>query len=445
MDNQQIWNQVLQDLKQKLDSAIYLTFLSNTRLSDLQPNLAKIACPSNYVLEANRNRYQKIILENLNKHLTNPVDLEFILDPTLSQKLIRPLEETPLFNPENIHKITVTNHGLHPRFTFENLVVGNSNNFAYAAAQGIINNPGTTYNPLFIWGGVGVGKTHLMQAIGHELLKKYPQYKIKYFPSETFTNDLFNSLKSKNMASFKDKYRTLDCILVDDIQFIAGKEYTQEEFFHTFNALYLSGKQIILTSDRKPSEIKELEDRLVSRFQGGLTVDIQLPDYEMRLSILRQKALEKNLKITPEALTFLAQTNQSNIRDLEGKLQESAILAIAGHSLEITLNIVSQGSSTTTPVIHQNSPRHIISVCAKTLNIKTGDLIGHSRQKSLVQARHLTAYILLTVAKLPLQEVGELLGGRDHTSIIHARDKIHHELSTNQQLTSLFQQIQNNL
>jgi chromosomal replication initiator protein len=268
---------------------------------------------------------------------------------------------------------------------------------------------------------------------------------LRYFPAETFTNDLYQALRTKTIDRFKEIYRSLDCMIVDDIQFIAGKEYAQEEFFHTFNALYLSGKQIILASDRKPSEIRDLEDRLISRFSGGLNVDIQLPDYEMRLSILKQKSEDKNLKISPQALNYLAENNPGNIRDLEGKLQEAALLAISQQQPEITLEILAGHQTPISPLIHNQNPRHILSVCAKNLNIKTGDLIGKSRKKDLIYARHLTAYILLTVGKLPLQQVGEILGGRDHTSIIHARDKIHQALSTNTQLSSLFHQISSQL
>jgi chromosomal replication initiator protein len=344
-------------------------------------------------------------------------------------------------------KKIVSESSLHPKYTFDTLVVGNSNNFAYAAAQGIVKNPGLSYNPFFIWGGVGVGKTHLMQAIGHELLKDNPDLKIKYFPAETFTNELISALKSKNMNQFKSKYRNLDCILVDDIQFIAGKEYIQEEFFHTFNALHMTGKQIILTSDRKPSEIDKLEDRLVSRFMGGLTVDIQLPDYEMRMAIINQRIEERGIKITNEAAEFLANNLASNIREIEGKLQEVLVQSLAQKVGEIDLHFIeNQLNSSSESTIYslkstKLAPRHIISVCAKHFNIKTSDLCGKSRKKELVFARHITAYLLLTEINLPLEEVGHLIGGRDHTSIMHARDKVTKDFSTNPQLRQLINQI----
>jgi chromosomal replication initiator protein len=285
-----------------------------------------------------------------------------------------------------------------------------------------------------------------MQAIGHELLKKNPDLKIKYFSAENFGNELISALKTKTMNQFKEKYRNLDCILVDDIQFIAGKEYTQQEFFHTFNALHMNGKQVILTSDRKPSEIDHLEDRLVSRFMGGLTVDIQLPDYEMRIAIISQKIEEKGISITPEAVEFLANNIESNIREIEGKLQQITVQSLSQQTGEIDLQFVQNFfnpnlQSNTHNLITNLTSRHIISVCAKHFNIKTSDLCGKSRKKELVTARHIAAYLLLTQINLPLEEVGHLLGGRDHTSIMHARDKITNDFSTNPQTRQLINQI----
>jgi len=292
--------------------------------------------------------------------------------------------------------------------------------------------------------GVGVGKTHLMQAIGHQLLKDNPDLKVRYFPAETFGNELISSLKSKDMTKFKSKYRNLDCILVDDIQFLAGKEYIQEEFFHTFNSLHLSGKQIILTSDRKPSEIDHLEDRLVSRFMGGLTVDIQLPDYEMRTAIIKQKAIEINLNLTPQAIDHLAKNIQSNIRDIEGKLREITILSQSNHINQVDTSFLTQFFSMPLPASDSKrdiTPRHIVSICAKYYKIKTGDLCGKSRKQDLVHARHVTAYLLVNFLNLPLERAGEILGGRDHTSIMHARDKIHTLFSTNPQFQKELSQL----
>jgi chromosomal replication initiator protein len=443
MDIERIWKNTQEELKISLAPAIFQTFVLKTQLVSLEKNIATIGCSNTYAADFNRKRYYEIIKSALdNQTKTNNI-LNFIVQETPKTDSNSSANNTPLFS--YTHKVNYSS--LHPKYTFDTFIVGNSNNFAYAAAQGIVKNPGLSYNPFFIWGGVGVGKTHLMQAIGHELLKKNPDLKIKYFSAETFGNELVNSLKTKTMNQFKEKYRNLDCILVDDIQFIAGKEYTQEEFFHTFNSLHMNGKQVILTSDRKPSEIDHLEDRLVSRFMGGLTVDIQLPDYEMRIAIISQKIEEKGIKITPEAVEFLANNIETNIREIEGKLQQITVQSLAGQVEEIDLlfvqNFFNPSSIIRDLQSNKLNPRHIISVCAKHFNIKTSDLCGKSRKKELVTARHITAYLLLTQISLPLEEVGHLLGGRDHTSIMHARDKIHTDFSTNPQTRQLINQIKN--
>ncbi|MFA6184563.1 MAG: chromosomal replication initiator protein DnaA [Candidatus Shapirobacteria bacterium] len=445
MDIERIWKNTQEELKITLAPAIFQTFVLKTQLINLENNLAIIGCPNTYSVDFNKKRHYDVIKNALDNQTKNNNTLNFIVQENLKTDFDT-TNNTPLFS---YSPNRVTNSSLHPKYTFENLVVGNSNNFAFAAAQSIVKNPGLSYNPFFIWGGVGVGKTHLMQAIGHELLKKNPDLKIKYFSAESFGNELIGALKTKNMNHFKEKYRNLDCILVDDIQFIAGKEYTQQEFFHTFNALHMNGKQVILTSDRKPSEIDHLEDRLVSRFMGGLTVDIQLPDYEMRIAIISQKIEEKGIQITPEAVEFLANNIESNIREIEGKLQQISVQSLSQQTGEIDILFVQKffnPSSTSTnfslPTTKLN-PRHIISVCAKHFNIKTSDLCGKSRKKELVTARHITAYLLLTQINLPLEEVGHLLGGRDHTSIMHARDKITNDFSTNPQTRQLINQIKN--
>jgi chromosomal replication initiator protein len=443
MDIERIWKNTKEEMKVILAPAVFQTFISKTQLIAYKDNKAIVSCPSAYLVEINKKRYYQLFKNSLDNQTKTENTLEFIVQENLKEN--KENKPAPLLDFEYKQSKNTNVSHLHPKYTIENLVVGNSNNYAYAAAQGIIENPGLLYNPFFIWGGVGVGKTHLMQAIGHELLKNNPDLKIKYFPAENFGNELISSLKSKNMNPFKEKYRNLDCILVDDIQFIAGKEFIQQEFFHTFNALHMNGKQVILTSDRKPSEIDHLEDRLVSRFMGGLTVDIQLPDYEMRVAIINQKVNDKKMKITDEAVHYLAENLTSNIRDIEGRLQEVTIQALSQQKNIIDLsflsNLFSSFPNNNLSVKQKLSPRHIISVCAKHFNIKTGELCGNSRKKDIVTARHITAYLLIKEGDLPLKEVGYLLGGKDHTSIMHARDKIHIENSTNPQTQELINKI----
>lgn len=454
MDIDQLWKNTQEELRVVLAPAVYQTFVVKTQLVSLINFEATIACSNAYLCDLNQKRYYQLFKSALDNQTKGNNTLNFVVQEIVKGNELENLATTPLFSYKpQISNVNYSQAGLHPKYTFDNLIVGNSNNFAYAAAQGIVKNPGLSYNPFFLWGGVGVGKTHLMQAVGHELLKNNPDLKIKYFPAETFGNELINALKTKSINQFKNKYRQLDCILVDDVQFLAGKEYIQEEFFHTFNALHLAGKQVILTSDRKPGDIKNLEDRLVSRFMGGLTVDIQPPDLEMRSAIIQQKAQEKGIDLTFEAVQFLADNIQSNTRDIEGKVQEIAVMSLAqGHKL-VDIDFVSgyfgTQNGTFSPSFTSNSPklnsRHLLSVCAKHFNIKTGDLCGSSRKKELVTARHITAYLLLNEINLPLKEVGDLLGGRDHTSIMHARDKVAAELATSPQLKELINQIKNSL
>lgn len=454
MDLDQLWKNTQEELRVVLAPAVYQTFVVKTQLISLLNSEATIACSNAYLCDLNQKRYYQLFKSALDNQTKKNNRLNFIVQEIIKNEENNNLALSPLFSYQPKSSAAhFSQAGLHPHYTLDNLVVGNSNNFAYAAAQGIIRNPGLSYNPFFIWGGVGVGKTHLMQAIGHELLKNNSDLKIKYFPAETFGNELINALKTKAINQFKNKYRQLDCILVDDIQFLAGKEYIQEEFFHTFNALHLAGKQIILTSDRKPGDIKELEDRLVSRFMGGLTVDIQPPDLEMRSAIIQQKSQDKGIDLTFEAVQFLADNIQSNIRDIEGKIQEIAVLSLSqNHKLvdiDLVQNYFSSSSGSLNSSFSSSSPklnaRHLLSVCAKYFNLKTGDLCGSSRKKELVTARHLTAYLLLTEIKLPLKEVGEMLGGRDHTSIMHARDKVTADLLTSPPLKEVINQIKNSL
>lgn len=441
MDLDRLWKNTQDELAIVLAPQVYKTFVSPTHLIALQDHTATIACPYSYIAQQNHQRYHSFFKNALDRQTKSQNTLHFVVQPP-----VKSLEDLapagPLFSsPPSIQP---SSH-LYPHFTFANFIVGNTNNFAYAASQGIISHPGTTYNPFFIWGGVGVGKTHLMQAVGHELLLKNPSLKLRYFPAETFGNELVNALKTKNISRFKEKYRSLDCILVDDVQFIAGKEYIQEEFFHTFNALHLSGRQIILTSDRRPSNIDNLDDRLASRFLGGLTVDIQPPDYETRLAIIHQITRRLQIDLDPEAANLIAQNVTTNVRDLQGQLQAIIVRSQTQKISPINTDFVRHffHPPSYIPLLKSDklTSRHIIATCAKFFNVKTGDLVGHSRKKELTLARHYTAYLLLTEINLPLKTVGLLLGNRDHTSIMHARDKIQQLLSTNPPCQQLIHQL----
>jgi chromosomal replication initiator protein len=442
-----VWKQVLSQLKLSVSPAVFNTLFSQTQLKGIKKTRAIVACPSPYIADLIEKRHAGLVCQLLSSVLEKNINkIEFVA----TQVKKNSGQPGPLFAKQNnistkkqdgsFHYDPKT--GLHPRFTFANFVVGNSNNFAYAAAQGIIKNPGVTYNPFFVWGGVGVGKTHLVQAVGHEIAKTDSSKKVLYATAEAFANDLVSALRGKTVSAFKRKYRQPDVLIIDDVQFIAGKEYIQEEFFHTFNSLYIAEKQIILTSDRKPEEIGQIEDRLISRFMGGLTVDVQPPDFEMRLAIIKQKAEQKGISIPEDAVSFIAETVQSNARELEGNLSQIIARAESAHS-PISLDFVKEffGIKKTSPSkkVHY---RRIISVVAKTFNIKTSELCGKTRKKQIALARHIAAYLLRRELQLPLKRVGELLGGRDHTTIIHAEEKIDRAFSTNQQIRHQIIQIQ---
>lgn len=441
-----IWNNALQEIKLQVGQAVFQTIFAPTKVKKInsKSKVVVLATPSSYIADLLSRRYSQLTKEVLQNQLNFKIKgIEYEIRK--EKKKATP-SSGPLFtssSPSSLstapQSITAKQQynpktGLHPKFTFESFVVGNANNVAYAAAQGVIKNPGLAYNPFFIWGGVGVGKTHLLQAIGHEISKNHPGKKILYTTTEDFTNELVSSLRGKNMAQFKQKFRQPDVFLVDDIQFIAGKEYIQEEFFHTFNSLYIAEKQIILTSDRKPEEIHPVEERLISRFMGGLTIDIQAPDFEMRVAIIKQKARSKKIILSEEVITFIAETIVSNTREIEGTLSQ-LIARSQSNDQEINLSMVKEFFGIRSLQKEKKvSYRKILSVVGKTFKVKTSDLCGKSRKKELALARHIAAYLLRKELELPLQKIGEILGGRDHTTIMYAESKIDRAFSTNQQI-----------
>lgn len=433
MDVKNLWQQVLEELKIEVSRPIFQTLLSQTDLSTLENNIATITCPNPYIQSLVEGRYYSLLKNTLDGKTQKNNSLLFVIKPKAQEK-INNSDPGPLFAWQNEGKVYQDKSGLNPKYVFSNLVVGNSNNFAHAAALAIVQNPGQTYNPFFIWGGVGVGKTHLMQAIGHAILSKNPNTQILYCPSESFANDLVSSLQTKTIPSFKKKYRTPEVLLIDDIQFISGKEYIQEEFFHTFNALYLAGRQIVLTSDRRPEEISKIEERLTSRFMGGLTVDIQPPDFEMRMAILKTKSQERGIALSEETVAFLAQMAASNIRELEGTLSQIVTQAAALNRIPDLVFVKNYfGFKSKNRSKHLN-PKNIILSVAKHYSLKTSDLTGTSRRKEYVLPRQIVMYLLREEVEAPYMKIGELLGGRDHSTIIHGIRKIENEASLDSNL-----------
>lgn len=448
VDSLSIWTGVCGELEVSMSPATFLwwikpCFVKEISEIDGERTLIQLATPSAYHLKNIDERYYGQIKQAFEKQLERKCELALVVGsrestPTASQlggqaeikstAVTEKRWEGGLFG--NVNTGNSETKGLHHRYVFDTFIVGGSNALAYAAAKAVVEYPGSRHNPLFIWGGVGVGKTHLMQAIGHSLAGRGVK-RVVYVTSEQFTNDLINSLRMKTVDSFKMKYRGVGALLVDDVQFFAGKESTQEEFFHTFNHLYLNGIQIVMTCDRKPQEIDKLEDRLVSRFLGGLTVDVGLPDYEMRLAILRQKAAELKVNISNEIIGTIASQVITNARELEGMfvrlVNESSLTGgtISGELVEKVVGVKTKIDS------KKIRPIQLISLVAKHFAFKNKDVVGKSRRADLVLARHIAIFLLREETGMQLTKIGELMGGRDHTTIMHASEKIKTEFETN--------------
>ncbi len=331
---------------------------------------------------------------------------------------------------------------LNPKYTFDTFVIGNSNRFAHAASLAVAQSPAHAYNPLFIYGGVGLGKTHLMHAIGHYILSNNKNMKVLYVTSEKFTNDLINAIKDDKNEEFRNKYRSVDVLLIDDIQFIGDKERTQEEFFHTFNTLYESNKQIVVSSDRPPKEIQQLEDRLISRFEWGLIADIQPPDFETRIAILKKKAQLENIEIPNDVMVFMAKQIQSNIRELEG-----ALIKVAAYSTFIDTDItVDMAQEALKDILRQNAKREINAqfieeVVSKRYNIKISDMKSKKRTKNFTVPRQVAMYLCRELTDMSLPKIGDEFGGKDHTTVIHSCDKISKEIKNDSEMRSTIESI----
>src|SRR5690625_3238430 len=426
LDN--IWNDVLNIIKVELTEVSYNTWLKTIVPYNMTNNTIVLAAPNDFTKGILEGRYLNLI-KNAIKEVTKK---EYLI------KFIIPGEEHSIDSGQvSVQESIDNNHRaqLNPKYSFNTFVIGNSNRFAHAACLAVAEAPAQAYNPLFIYGGVGLGKTHLMHAIGHYILSQNPNTRVVYVTSEKFTNELINSIREYRNEEFRNKYRNVDVLLVADIQFIAGKEGTQEEFFHTFNALYEANKQIIISSDRPPKEIPTLEDRLRSRFEWGLIADIQEPDYETRIAILRKKANIENIEVPDEIMHYIANKIKSNIRELEGAL----IRVVAYSSLtnkEITVELAEEALK---DIISDNKPR-VITVdlikkeVSKNFGIKMEDFNSKKRTRAIAHPRQVAMYLTREVTDLSLPKIGDEFGGRDHKTVIHACDKINNDVETDKNL-----------
>ena len=382
------------------------------------------------------------LLTNTFNYLTNK---ECTVSIVSREELEADAKNTNLNVAVNIEApINYATTNLNPKYTFSTFVVGNSNRFAHAAALAVAEAPAASYNPLFLYGGVGLGKTHLMHAIGNEILKNNKNSKILYVTSENFTNQLINAIKDNSSDQFRNKYRNIDVLLIDDIQFIAGKERIQEEFFYTFNTLYESGKQIILSSDKPPKDIQLLEDRLKSRFEWGIIADISNPDYETRLAILRKKAQLDNIIIDDEILSTIATRIDSNIRELEGTLNKIIATASLTQNNQITMELAEKAIN---DIVSQQekviSADFIQETVGKYFNVNPKDLKGSKRSNDITFPRQIAMYLCRTVANMSLPQIGKDFGKRDHTTVMHACNKIEQEIKTNSNTKLIVESVKN--
>lgn len=437
MDNLRLWHKFLETIKPQVGPDNFKAYFLKTLLKSNSEDLLVLSAPSAFIKENLDQKFKTVISSTFEKLLGKPINIEFIV----KEAEAKAKEEGDFFQP-----IQATVSILNPKYTLSNYVVGPSNNVAYAAAQAIVQNPGTSYNPLFIYGGTGVGKTHLMLGIGNGILDKKPHAKIIYCPSEKFMNDYVEAIQTRKMGDLRAKYRSPDIFLVDDIQFFSGREGTQEEFFHTFNELISKNCQIVLTSDRSPHEIEKLEDRLKSRFAGGLMIDIQAPDFDTRVAILSSKCSEHKVNLPEETLKMLAASFETNIRELEGQLV-GILQLLQVQNLPPTPENISKHLQKTGrgPNGIKAEPKKVLETVCAYFNLNQKDLISAKRQKELVLPRHISMFILSEHLNITVEKIGQLLGKRDHTTVMHGRDKIKKIMGTDREVQRMLIEIKQKL
>lgn len=489
MDASHLWQAVLGDLQVRLSRTAFDNWLRQTILTSIDDDTATVVAANTFTASTLQARYASQVEHVLGEMLGRPMRVHFAVNrnpagnavdysnkndtsalartgaetrfdapngnrsrrgPTRSanqhsgsaangQRNSRSDKAKPEARetPQQVELSATPTHGLNPRYIYDTYVVGSGNRFAHAASLSVAEHPGGKYNPFFIHGGVGLGKTHLLHAVGHRALELQPELNIVYVSSEKFTNDLIDSIRKQRMEEFRSRYRTIDILMIDDIQFIAGKESTQEEFFHTFNTLYQSGKQVIITSDKPPKAISALEDRLRSRFEGGLITDVQLPDYEMRTAILRAKGEELRITLPADVIEYVAQRDQSNIRELEGALNKVIFRAqITDEPISLPLAMEALTDAAVGARRTQTTPAKIVDTVAAHFGVSLKDLRGRQRTKEIVLPRQIAMYLLREELELPHSEIGKQLGGRDHTTVMHGSKQIERALESDAGLRS---------
>ncbi len=433
-----IWQHILSIINTKLSKPSFDTWFKATKIVSLNDRQVVISAPTTFAVEWLESRYTKLVATTVYEYLGKQVDVSFVIEESAVPEQTQVYKEPPA--PVQAEE-SVSNM-LNPKYTFDTFVIGSGNRFAHAASLAVAEAPARAYNPLFLYGGVGLGKTHLMHAIGHYILEHSPSSKVVYISSEKFTNEFINSIRDNRAESFRNKYRNIDILLIDDIQFIAGKESTQEEFFHTFNALHEERKQIIISSDRPPKEIPTLEERLRSRFEWGLITDIQPPDLETRIAILRKKAKAENLDIPNEAMMYIANQIDTNIRELEG-----ALIRVVAYSSLINQDITTHLAAEALKDIIPSSRPKMITIqdiqqkVGEYYNLRLEDFKARKRTKAIAFPRQIAMYLSRELTDFSLPKIGEAFGGRDHTTVIHAHEKITQQLKVDQDLYKVINNI----
>ncbi|MDO8562264.1 MAG: chromosomal replication initiator protein DnaA [Candidatus Limnocylindria bacterium] len=435
-----LWQAVLGELQLAMTRAHYDTWFKDTSIVSEEDDVYCVGVPNAFAREWIESKYRAQVRTVLQRLVGRTVDVRFLTVPggqpdarATSHAPGRQNGPAPAGTPaapadRREGALAVLNS----KYTFSNFVVGSNNRLAHAAALSVAERPGHSYNPLFVYGGSGLGKTHLMHAIGHAVIARHPKKRVAYATSEKFTNEFINSIRTQKTEEFRERYRRIDVLLIDDIQFVAGKEGTQEEFFHTFNAIHEEGKQIVLTSDRPPKAIPQLEDRLRSRFEWGLIADISTPDVETRTAILRAKAEVQHVAVPPQVIDFLAQRIASNVRELEGAL--TRIVAYATLNAQpVTIQLAQEMLQNIlyNPRRQTISPERVVETVARHYNVPVEQLRGRARDRQIVLPRQIAMYLMREETEAPLLRIGEALGGRDHSTVLHGCDKIEREMAEN--------------
>lgn len=436
------WEEIKESLRTEyeLTEISFDTWIMPLKFYEVKDDIVKILIPSDqaHALNYISNKYKSFFQVTISEMMNHTYDIQFILEKDTDSSKDSDSNTSKFNNP--VYNINYENANLNPKYKFDTFVVGSNNKFAHSAALAVAESPGEAYNPLYIYGGAGLGKTHLMHSIGHFILEQNPKTKVLYVTSEAFTNDLVESIRGGNTSSamnkLREKYRTVDVLMVDDVQFIIGKESTQEEFFHTFNVLHTAGKQIVLSSDKPPKEMETLEERFRSRFEWGLIADIQPPDYETRMAILRKNAQNYDKEVDDQIFQYIATNVKSNIRELEGAFNRIIAKSKIDNQSEITLELAEDALK---DIINPDKKREItpsiiIDTVAEDFGVLPDDIVSHKRNSEFVLPRQIVMYLCRNLTEVSLVSIGKLLGKKDHTTIMHGVKKIEDDMKTNIEL-----------